>query len=71
MEKGNIISESFKQLRKSVHITQKDFAIKSGLGLRFIRELEQGKLTLKLDKVLRAFSMFDYELVPMERKHDK
>ena len=40
----------------------------SGLGLRFVRELEQGKETVRLDKVNQALSMFGMEAVPGDRK---
>ena len=40
----------------------------SGLGLRFVRELEQSKETVRLDKVNQALSMFGMEAVPGDRK---
>ena len=43
----NIIAEFIKQKRKEEGLTQEEFAIRSGLGLRFVRELEQGKETVK------------------------
>ena len=49
-------------------LTQEQFAIRSGLGLRFIRELEQGKETVRLDKVNVALSMFDMEAVPGKKE---
>ena len=49
-------------------LTQEQFAIRSGLGLRFIRELEQGKETVRLDKVNVALSMFDMETVPGKKE---
>ncbi len=57
---GNFVREN----RKKAGLTQKEFALRSGLGLRFIRELEQGKTTLRLDKVNQALSMFGAEAVP-------
>ncbi|HPX26359.1 MAG TPA: helix-turn-helix domain-containing protein, partial [Treponemataceae bacterium] len=47
MEENNIFAEFIKKHRKEAGLTQKEFALKSGLGLRFIRELEQGKQTLR------------------------
>lgn len=38
--------------RKALGITQRSLALTSGTGLRFIIELEQGKPTLQLEKVL-------------------
>lgn len=53
-----------KENRKKLGLTQEEFAVRSGLGLRFIRELEQGKETVRMDKVNVALSMFDMEAVP-------
>ena len=44
-----------KDMRKKFGLTQVDLAAKSGVGLRFVRELEQGKETLRMDKVLALF----------------
>ena len=60
----NRIAEFIKQKRKEMGLTQKEFAIRSGLGLRFVRELEQGKETVRMDKVNQALSIFDMEAVP-------
>ena len=60
----NIIAEFIKHKRKEAGLTQEEFAIRSGLGLRFVRELEQGKETVRLDKVNQALSMFGMEAVP-------
>lgn len=38
--------------------------MRSGLGIRFIRELKQGKETVGMDKVNVALSMFDMEAAP-------
>ncbi|MDD5292698.1 MAG: hypothetical protein PHW40_00125 [Candidatus Izemoplasmatales bacterium] len=62
------IAEYIKKQRKVAGLTQKQFAIRSGLGLRFIRELEQGKETVRLDKVNIALSMFDMEAVPGKKE---
>ena len=60
----NKISEFIKQHRKAAGLTQEEFAIRSGLGLRFVRELEQGKETVRLDKVNQALAMFGAVAVP-------
>lgn len=60
----NTIAEFIKQKRKEAGLTQEDFAIQSGLGLRFVRELEQGKETVRMDKVNQALSMFGMKAVP-------
>ena len=60
----NRIAEFIKTNRKAAGLTQEEFAIRSGLGLRFIRELEQGKETVRMDKVNVALAMLDMEAVP-------
>ena len=60
----NRIAEFIKASRKSAGLTQEDFAIRSGLGLRFVRELEQGKETVRMDKANVALAMFGMEAVP-------
>ena len=65
----NEIAIFVKQKRKEAGLTQEEFAIRSGLGLRFVRELEQGKETVRMDKVNQALAMFGMEAVP-GRKDD-
>ena len=60
----NTIAEFIKHKRKEMGLTQEEFAIRSGLGLRFVRELEQGKETVRMDKVNQALSMFGMKAVP-------
>lgn len=60
----NKIAEFIKENRKASGLTQEEFALRSGLGLRFVRELERGKETVRMDKVNVALSMFDMEAVP-------
>lgn len=60
----NRLSTTVKALRKLYNITQEDLSIKSGLGLRFIRDLEQGKESLRMDKVNQLLDYFNYELIP-------
>ncbi|MFR8904709.1 MAG: type II toxin-antitoxin system Y4mF family antitoxin [Blautia wexlerae] len=62
------IGDYIKKERKKAGLTQEDFAIRSGLGLRFVRELEQGKETVRLDKVNQALAMFGKEAVPGKRR---
>lgn len=63
----NTIAEFIKQKRKEAELTQEEFALRSGLGLRFIRELEQGKETVRMDKVNQALAMFGMKAVPGKR----
>ena len=58
------IAEFIKQKRKEAGLTQEEFAIRSGLGLRFVRELERGKETVRMDKVNKALAMFGARAVP-------
>ena len=61
---ANTIGNFVKTKRKEAGLTQEEFAMRSGLGLRFVRELEQGKQTVRLDKVNQALAMFGAEAVP-------
>ena len=58
------IGDYVKENRRRLGITQEEFAVRSGLGLRFVRELEQGKKTVRMDKVNQALQMFGMEAVP-------
>ena len=64
----NTIAEFIKQKRKEAGLTQEEFAMRAGLGLRFVRELEQGKETERMDKVNQALALFDCEAVPRRRE---
>lgn len=64
----NNVGEFVKQKRKEAGLTQVEFAMRSGLGLRFVRELEQGKETLRMDKVNVALDMFNAKLVPGKKE---
>ena len=66
----NPVAKFIKENRKAAGLTQEEFAIRSGLGLRFVRELEQGKETVRMDKVNAALAMFDMQAVP-GRKDDE
>lgn len=56
-----------KTRRKLLGLTQKDVAEKAGVGLRFVRDLEQGKKSLRMDKVNRVLALFGHVLIPVER----
>jgi y4mF family transcriptional regulator len=51
-----------KTRRKAVKLTQQELAEKAGVGLRFMRELEQGKPSLRLDKVNQVLQLFGHEV---------
>ena len=56
------LADFVKDKRKLVKLTQPELAEKAGVGLRFIRELEQGKETLRLDKVNQVLQLFGHEV---------
>lgn len=64
------ISSFVKERRKMFNLTQVDLAEKSGVGLRFVRELEQGKPTLRIDKINQILALFGHEVgaVPIRKK---
>ncbi|MFN8711708.1 MAG: helix-turn-helix transcriptional regulator [Bacteroidota bacterium] len=51
-----------KQERKAAKLTQPELAEKAGVGLRFVRNLEQGKDTLRIDKVNQVLRLFGLKL---------
>ncbi len=59
-----VLSKYIKEKRKEYGLTQVDLSQKSGVGLRFVRELEQGKETLRLDKVNQVLALFGAEMIP-------
>ena len=61
------LSRVVKNLRKEHGLTQEDLAMKSGGGLCFIRNLEQGKASLRMDKVNQLLDLFNYELTATKR----
>jgi y4mF family transcriptional regulator len=67
--KDNNLAEFVKNRRKSIQLTQIELAEKAGVGLRFIRDLEQGKLSMRTDKINDVLRLFGYTLgaVAMDR----
>lgn len=64
MNEGSEISNFVKYHRGQLKMTQEELAERAGVGLRFIRELEQGKKTLRIDKVNEVLQLFGYILSP-------
>lgn len=56
----NNLSITVKMLRKQYNLTQEELSLKSWVGLRFVRDLEQEKDTLRLDKVNQLLGFFNY-----------
>ena len=69
-KKLNPIAEYVRTERKKLGYSQEEFALRSGLGLRFIRELEGGKPTVRMDKVNQALWMFGMQAVPGRKEYD-
>lgn len=67
-----MLSEFLKTKRKAFNITQEELAAKAGVGLRVVREMEQGKATLRMDKVNQVLALFGAELdVTSKAKDDE
>jgi y4mF family transcriptional regulator len=58
MKNNSNFSLFFKQKRSENHLTQHDLARKAGVGLRFVRDVEQGKKTIRLDRLNAVLSLF-------------
>lgn len=67
------LSKYVKAMRKQYNLTQVELSEKSGVGLRLVRELEQGKQTLRLDKVNQILNLFGGEVgvVPMTKSDER
>lgn len=62
------LSSVVKALRKEYGLTQEELAMKSGVGLCFVRNLEQGKQSLRMDKVNQLLDLFNYELTATKKE---
>lgn len=56
------LAKEIKEMRKAAGLTQVEVSKRAGVGLRFVRELEQGKPTVRLDKVKQVLDLLGYEL---------
>ena len=61
-------ANGYKTLMEEYGLTQEDLAMKSGVGLCFVRNLEQGKPTLRMDKVNQLLDLFNYELTATRKQ---
>jgi y4mF family transcriptional regulator len=57
-----LVSDFIKEKRKQLKLTQPELAERAGVGLRFVRELEQGKQSVRLDKVNQVLALFGSEM---------
>ena len=64
LDKENPIAQFMRESRKKANLTQVELSDITGLGLRFIRELEQGKSNLMLSKVNQSLLFFGHKLSP-------
>jgi y4mF family transcriptional regulator len=65
-----LLSKTIKTKRKENGLTQEDLSLKSGLGLRLIREIEQGKTSMRMDKVNQLLTLFGMELIPAPKSRN-
>jgi y4mF family transcriptional regulator len=70
-QESRTLSDFLKDKRKKLNLTQQQLAEKAGVGLRFIRDLEQGKTTLRMDKVNQVLKLFGQELGPQPINREK
>jgi len=63
---SNIIREFIRSERKKAGLTQKEIALKSGVGLRFIRDIEQGKVSYRADTINKVLKLFGKTLGPVD-----
>ena len=62
---AGLFSKFVKEKRKAIGLNQPELAANAGVGLRFIRDLEQGKKTLRLDKVNQVLALFGHTAGPV------
>ncbi len=62
------LSQFVKDKRKSVNLTQEEFALEAGVALTVVRKIEQGKENLNLEKVNQVLKMFGHTLAPIKTR---
>ena len=65
MKKQTALGKHIKLTRKQNKLTQQELSIKAGVGLQFVRDMEQGKTTLRIDKVNDVLKLFGEMLGPV------
>ena len=65
------LAKFVKKRRKEMGLTQKEIAEHAGVGIRFVRELESGKATLRMDKVNQILALFGHELGVKKMERDE
>ncbi len=69
MKNINKLSAIVKEKRKKLGLTQEELAKRAGVGLRFVRDLEQGKNSLQLNKVNQVLQLFGLEMSPVKKNY--
>ena len=67
---NKVIANFVKEMRKKYNLTQVDLSDKSGVGLRFVRDLEQGKPSLRMDKLNQVLNLFGKQLGAVDISKD-
>ncbi|MBP7984243.1 MAG: helix-turn-helix transcriptional regulator [Bacteroidaceae bacterium] len=67
---NKVIANFVKEMRRKYNLTQVDLSDKSGVGLRFVRDLEQGKQTLRMDKLNQVLNLFGKQLGAVDISKD-
>jgi y4mF family transcriptional regulator len=72
MDKPPLTADIIKIKRKELKLSQEELAMRVGVGLRFIRDAEQGKQSIRLDKLNQVLRYFGLEVgaVKMRRDHE-
>ncbi|MCK4544981.1 helix-turn-helix transcriptional regulator [candidate division WOR-3 bacterium] len=66
----NQLVKFIKKRRKVLGLTQMELADRAGVGLRFIRDIEQGKETLRLDKINQVLELFGHIMAPVPQSKE-
>jgi y4mF family transcriptional regulator len=64
--KAGSIAIIVRERRKLLGYSQEALSARAGVGVRFLRELEQGKKTIRIDKVNQVLFLFGMELAPVD-----
>lgn len=70
MKKRTLTANIIKQKRKELNLSQSELAMRVGVGLRFIRDVEQGKESVRLDKLNQVLNYFGLEVGAVEMRRD-
>ena len=70
MKKRPLTADIVKNKRKELTLTQEELAMRVGVGLRFIRDVEQGKESVRLDKLNQVLNYFGLEVSAVNMRRD-